>query len=123
MDYIIDVFSCEDDCYLSPPDVDVNTICWDGTEFVTWFEYTYEDEQYYSNSFDIDDIIERCKNKEAIALTREWISDDDPTYMKERLDKLRTKGWNIVMYILSSLVKLRKYISDHLLFLVSECCQ
>lgn len=94
-DKIIDVFSCESYCYLSPPDVDVNTICWNGEEFVTWFEFSLEDEEYYSEYFDVDDIIERCKNKIAIAMTREWISDDN-SYMEERLDKLRNKGWNII---------------------------
>lgn len=95
--YIIDVFSCEDYSYLSPPDVDVNTICWDGEDFITWFNYTEEDEEYYSEYFDVDDIIERCKNKKAIAMTREWISDDDNEYMKPRLDKLRNNGWTIIM--------------------------
>jgi hypothetical protein len=97
-DKIIDVFSCDGYCYLSPPDVDVNTICWNGEEFITWFNFSEDcfSEDFYSESFDIDDMIERCKNKTAIAMTNEWIQDEDNSYMKKRLDKLRDKGWTII---------------------------
>lgn len=99
--YTFDIFSCEDHCYLSPPDVDVNTLCWTGSQFVSWF-FTNgvgeENQQLYSVPFDVNSIIERCQKKEAIALCKEWkfMGDEFGKEIQERVDKLASRGWTIL---------------------------
>jgi hypothetical protein len=82
----IDVFACEYYCYLCPPDVDVNTLCFTGKQIVSWFP---------SLTADIVNIVERCKRKEAIVLRSEW-SSEDYGILENRLDKLRRKGWKLI---------------------------
>jgi hypothetical protein len=94
-EYKFDIFSCEDHTYLSPPDLDVNTLCWTGSELVSWFDYSYFTMPY---SFDLDSIRERCLQKQAIALTEEW-DCDLPGFQEEinqRVQKLRDRGWSIL---------------------------
>jgi hypothetical protein len=109
-EYTFDLFFNEDHSYLSPPDVDVNTLCWTGTEFTTWYIFsvdgekyyrtgfrvdTRSDEEYYAAQFDIDSIIQRAKHTEAVALTREW-DPDDYERMRARVMKLVNRGWTIL---------------------------
>jgi uncharacterized protein YkvS len=100
-DYMLDVFSCQDHCYLSPPDVDVNTICWNGSNFVSWFltdDVINESQELYSALFDINSVIDRCKKKDAIALTKEWdfMGKEFNDEIKGRVNKLVRNGWNIL---------------------------
>ncbi len=100
-EYTLDIFSCEDHCYLSPPDADVNTLCWTGSKFVSWFligDAVKENERLYSTLFDINSVIERCRKKEAIALTKEWefMGKEFGVEMKERVNKLVSRGWKIL---------------------------
>ncbi len=100
-EYILDIFSCTDHCYLSPPDVDVNTLCWTGSKFVSWFligDAVKENEQLYSVLFDINSVVKRCLKKEGIAFTKEWefIGKEFEVKMKERVNKLVTRGWKIL---------------------------
>jgi len=104
-EYTFDVFSCEDHCYLSPPDVDVNTLCWTGSEFKSWFftdGVVEENQQLYSVLFDGNSIIERCRKKEAIALSKEWnsftqeLNKEFTEQGRHRVAKLVAKGWKIL---------------------------
>lgn len=65
----IDVFSSAGYEYLSPPDFDVNTLCWTGKEYTIWYpgHYSYpSDEEYYGYDFDVESIVDRIMRKEAI---------------------------------------------------------
>jgi len=95
-DIIVDIFSSEMYEYLSPLDYDVNSICWNGKEYVSWYpgNYNISDEEYYGYSFDIDDIIERIHKKQAIVMLNEVHEFDDD--MLQRYEKLINKGWTIL---------------------------
>ena len=94
---IIDIFSSEMYEYLSPPDFDVNTLCWTGEEFTIWYPVGDDDEEFYGYPFDVDSIIERALRKEAVAMVGEWVNFDKE-YMEERFDKLVLKDWTILNY-------------------------
>jgi len=101
--YYFDINSCEDYSYLTYPDVDVNTLCWDGENVTSWLDYN-EFDYYKTNtySFDIKDIVERCKRKECIALVDEWPNNNRKNNIKylndimERVNKLKNRGWKIL---------------------------
>lgn len=95
-EYTFDIFFNDDHSYLSPPDVDVNTLCWTGKEFTTWFPFSEADDLYYSASFDINSIMDRARKKEAIAMTREWDNPDYYDEMNKRVMKLVNRGWTIL---------------------------
>ena len=108
---VIDIFSSEGYEYLSPPDFDVNTLCWTeqssanpsktrcwtGKEFTIWYPGHYgepSDDEFYGYPFDVNSIIQRAQRKEAVAMTREWIKGDPEMWV--RLNKLQSKGWTIL---------------------------
>lgn len=85
-----DIFVYAQYAYCAAPDVDVNTICWNGKNFVSWFPY-------YVEGFTIPDIIARCKNMEAVAITEGWLSDiNSQKYYEYRIKNLQDKGWTIL---------------------------
>ena len=91
--FIIDVFACGNDyCYLSPADFDVNTLTWNGSEYGTWFRFSLADAEYYGDSFDTQNIIDRCLRKEAVFLIREWVDDNGLL----RKSKLLSQGWKVL---------------------------
>ena len=94
---IIDIFSSEEYEYLSPPDFDVNTLCWTGEKFTIWYPVRDNEEELYKYPLDVDSIKQRALANEAIAMMGEW-SDFDKEYMIQRFYKLANKGWSILNY-------------------------
>ena len=92
---VFDIFSSEGYEYMSPVDFDVNTLCWTGLEYRIWYPVSDTDERDYGYFFDIDSIIERVHNKEAIAMIKEWAGDDLDD-MIIRYNKMLLKGWTII---------------------------
>jgi len=86
---LFDIFSCEDHCYLSPPDFDVNLLCWTGREFTVWSNYFFEEYDLGS----IEDIIERAKRKEALIIEGEW--NLPSKHLERRIEKLTSKNWKV----------------------------
>lgn len=88
---IFDVFAYENYSHYSyccPPDVDVNTLCWNGREYISWFDV---------EEFTVSDIIEKCKRMEAIAMTEKWETDyESKKHYRHRVKKLTDKGWTIL---------------------------
>ncbi|AQN67952.1 hypothetical protein [Saudi moumouvirus] len=92
--YEFDIFSGgKTRCYLSPPDVDVNTLCWDPWGLEPWYYFCDEDEEKYGYKMGIDDIVQRCLNKQAIAIRSEW---EDEKSLDMRLEKLTQNDWTIL---------------------------
>lgn len=96
-DVIVDIFSSEAYEYLSPPDFDVNTLCWTGEEFTIWYPVREGEGELYGYALDVDSIVKRVLRKEALAMVFEW-SDFDKDYMPDRFYKLVNKGWKILNY-------------------------
>lgn len=96
--YTFDIFSCDSNCYLCAPDTDVNTLCWMGDFYCSWMSFGKEEEEFYGVSLSEDAIIERCLKKEAVALTKDWESEDDCVveHLEERMEKMKRKGWKIL---------------------------
>ncbi|AGF85686.1 hypothetical protein QJ854_gp096 [Moumouvirus goulette] len=93
-DYEFDIFSGGDTyCYLSPPDVDVNTLCWDPFGLESWYYFCDEDEEKYGYEMKINDIVQRCQNKQAVAIRSEW---EDDISLDQRLDKITGNGWTLL---------------------------
>ncbi|AVL94494.1 hypothetical protein ma108 [Moumouvirus australiensis] len=93
-DYEFDIFSGgEICCYLSPPDVDVNTLCWDSFGLEPWYYFCNEDEKKYGHKMRVDDIIQRCMNKQAVVIRSEWENEND---LSIRLDKLIKNDWTLL---------------------------
>lgn len=87
-DYEFDIFSGGDYgvTYLSPPDADVNILCYDGLEYSTWFPL---------ENIDIQDIMKRISEKKALPIYKEW-AEDERDHLQDRLQKLLNKGWEIL---------------------------
>ena len=92
---VIDIFSSESYEYLSPPDFDVNMLCWTGSEYTIWYPVREGDEELHGYHFDIDSIIQRVMSKEAVAMIGEWREGDESEII-ERYNKLVSKGWLIL---------------------------
>lgn len=96
--WMLDVFACEDHSYLSPPDTDVNTLCWTGKEFIPWYIFGEKDRNLYGMSFAIEEILARGRRKEAVAMVGEWDSEVEEwtEEARERVMKLEEQGWKIL---------------------------
>lgn len=102
--YYFDVSSTKDYSYYTYPDVDVNTLCWDGEYVTSWFSFEDEEGNFYRNNendifkYTLRDIYNRCKNKECIAMICEWPNNNDKTILKliKRVNVLKNKGWKIL---------------------------
>ncbi|BCS82594.1 hypothetical protein QLL95_gp0105 [Cotonvirus japonicus] len=92
--YEFDIFSGDKHfhCYLSPPDVDVNTLIWDCHGLMTW--YDLNENKIHGYQMEIDDIVQRCLKKQAVVVRDEWI--DDINHLEQRLNKLIKKNWTIL---------------------------
>ncbi|AVG46681.1 hypothetical protein [Acanthamoeba polyphaga mimivirus] len=92
--YEFDIFSGDRyfHCYLSPLDVDVNTLIWDNHGLMSW--YDFDENTIYGYQMEIDDIVQRCLNKQAVIIRDEWIGDEN--HLEQRLNKLREKNWTIL---------------------------
>lgn len=84
-----DICATESREYYSPPECDVNTLCFDGKEIITWFPQMELESKKYGISMSTSDIIQRCKNKEAVIMFHEFCRID----MEHRISKMRNKGW------------------------------
>lgn len=92
---VFDIFSSEGYEYMSPIDFDVNALCWTGSSYTIWYPVSDTDEQDYGYFFDVDSIIERALDKEAIAMIKDWVGDDLDD-MIIRYNKMISKGWTII---------------------------
>ena len=76
----VDIHASETYRFLYPPDVDVNTLCWDGEKFRSWMNeprFSDDNNEVVYSDIDIIKIIERAKNKQVVGLYQYW---DNPSY-------------------------------------------
>ena len=85
-EWLIDI-SCE---YFYPPDVDVSALSWTYRGLSLW--YKLAEDWSYGHSMDVQYIVRRCRNHEAVVLVDEW---EDKEMLNRRLLKLIMKGWTL----------------------------